>query len=480
MAKFVLAGKADCPYYAKAELLADVLHRALPDFHVHKISVHPTDWKSWLEKTCISNGWKHESSPIVWRELIDRGGKGKLLGGFNEFLEYAQGYYGITPDMGTDLMLKIAAENLEVKERNLQEEERQRELLKPLQIWISSALHPTGYQLIPLLFTSGVFRDFHSISLHLLDMDHSVDSLLSLQMEMEDLALDQLHRVLVHTDLNQAFQSADHIIFLDEREDREEQDGAEHLLRRIGERYKRYGQTIEENGRPDVRVLVAGDVHVNLKCSLLMENAPSVCRRRFVAVGTQVENEARAQLAMKLSVKASDVADVIVWGNIGGRFHVDLQRAKVHRYKGSIRGPAGFSQPVSEMIHDRKWLKDDFPGLVSSRRGAVSLKTSRNAVAISAAAGILAALKAWTDGSSSQEIFSMGVVSTGQFGVPDGLVFCMPVTFHHGEWSVCSDVSIGEELRSEVEAAVQEVQLEKTAADGIKTEDPVPTQHSAL
>lgn len=46
--------------------------------------------QSWLEKTCWSNDWKHECSPIVWRELIDRGGKGKLLGGMDEFLEYAQ------------------------------------------------------------------------------------------------------------------------------------------------------------------------------------------------------------------------------------------------------------------------------------------------------------------------------------------------------------------------------------------------------
>lgn len=49
----------------------------------------------------------------------------------------------------------------------------------------------------------------------------------------------------------------------------------------------------------------------------------------------------------------SDITDVIIWGNISGHFHVDLQRAKVYGYKGAIWGPAGFSQNVLEMVYDR-------------------------------------------------------------------------------------------------------------------------------
>lgn len=39
---------------------------------------------------CEKNKWNHKKSPIIWRELLDRGGKGLLLGGYNEFLEHAQ------------------------------------------------------------------------------------------------------------------------------------------------------------------------------------------------------------------------------------------------------------------------------------------------------------------------------------------------------------------------------------------------------
>ena len=41
MAKFVVAGRADCPSYARAEILADTLAARLPDFCVHKVSIYP-------------------------------------------------------------------------------------------------------------------------------------------------------------------------------------------------------------------------------------------------------------------------------------------------------------------------------------------------------------------------------------------------------------------------------------------------------
>ncbi|XP_058235848.1 putative malate dehydrogenase 1B [Hemibagrus wyckioides] len=464
MANFVLAGKADCPYYAKAELLADLLQSILPDFHIHKICMLPSAWESWLEDTCSSNGWNHESSPVVWRELTGRGGKGMLLGGFSDFLEYVQGYHGITSDMDTEQMLNVAAENLQATELRLQDEEQRRKLHRSFHIWISSALNPICYHLVPSLFTSGTFSTVPSISLHLLDIDATEDSLLALKMEVEDMALPQLHQVSVHSDLNQAFQSADLIVLLDDREPDED---PEQRLSRVVERFDRYGRLIEDNARKDLRVLVAGDVSINLKCGLLIENVPSVDPRRFVAMATQLEGEARTQLAMQLSVKSQDITDVIVWGNISGHFHIDLQRAKVYRYKGAIRGPEGFSQNVLEIVYNRKWLKNEFQSLVSSRRSAISLKTNRTA-AISASRGIITALDAWINDYSSPQVFSLGVVSMGHFGIPAGLVFCVPVTFQKGEWSVCSDVIITEKLQRKLEAAVNEIKAEKTTAAGIR------------
>ncbi|XP_023661430.1 putative malate dehydrogenase 1B [Paramormyrops kingsleyae] len=462
MAKFVLAGKADCPNYAKAEHLSDSLQRNLPNFQIHKICQHPKDWQQWLEATCKDNGWNHDRSPIVWRELIDRGGKGLLLGGLNEFLDHIQGYYGITSDMTDELMMKVAAENLDIKEQCMKDEVHCQSLIKPLHIWISSSLSPTCYHLIPLLLEPGMFRDSPKIHLHLLDVEGDSEALQGLRMEAEDMALPLLHKVTVHTSLEDAFHKAHLIITLDDL--MSEEAGREQNMAKTAERFRKYGQLIDGRAQKEVRVIVAGNSFINLKCSVLLENAPSLMYNRFVALATQPVMEATAHIAQKLNVKSADVRNVILWGNVGGTCHIDLQKAKVFHYEGAVQGPPGFSQAVLEIIHDRIWLETDFLDLLSTHRAKLLAKTKRTA-ALSAASGIVAVLRAWNFGSAPGEILSLGVLSTGQFGIPAGLVFSLPVSFQHGAWVVPHDIFIDDHLKIKLQAAAFQLQAEK---DSIK------------
>ncbi|XP_041821734.1 putative malate dehydrogenase 1B [Chelmon rostratus] len=465
MAKFVLAGKTDCPLYAKAELLADCLQRCLPNFRIHKISVHPDEWREWLEATCKGNGWKHEQSPLVWRELVAQGGKGMLIGGFNEFLEHCQDYYSITSDMPTEIMLSVAAENLETKLNLIVEEQHRVGLIKPLHIWISGALSPVCYFLIPNLLSAVVFPHVSAISLHLLDLEGNKEGLQRLRMNTEDLALSLLHQVTIHTDLEQAFQEADVILLLDEGWSDDSDSGNKNeeekkRINRISDRCKEYGQLIDMRANKEVKVIVSGDSFVNLRCSLLLDNACSINSHQFVAVATQLENEARAIIAKKLKVKSSDITNVIVWGNISGSFYIDLQRAKVFNYDGAIKGPAFFSQPVQKILYESKWLETDFQDLVCCQRAAVASKTCR-AAAMSAANGILAVLKAWNGICGSNEVFSMGVLCSGYFNVPDGIVLSVPVTFRDGKWSVLFDVTVGHKLKERLQLSATELTQEK-------------------
>lgn len=48
-----------------------------------------------------------------------------------------QAYYGFTSDMTTELMMKIATENLLTRELCMKEEVYHQSLIKPLHIWIS-------------------------------------------------------------------------------------------------------------------------------------------------------------------------------------------------------------------------------------------------------------------------------------------------------------------------------------------------------
>ena len=59
-----------------------------------------SEWKAWLNETCSKHGWKHESSPLVWRELVDRGGSGTYLGGWDDFKKMTEHWYGYSDKLG--------------------------------------------------------------------------------------------------------------------------------------------------------------------------------------------------------------------------------------------------------------------------------------------------------------------------------------------------------------------------------------------
>ncbi|XP_039700495.1 putative malate dehydrogenase 1B isoform X4 [Pteropus medius] len=303
MTKFVLAGRADCPFYAKAELLADYLQKNLPDFRVHKITQHPHVWEEWLEDLCKKNKWNHKNSPIIWRELLDRGGKGLLLGGYNEFLEHAQLYYGVTSSMTTEMMKVIAQENLMTHIEDEQEKEALKQLIEPLNVWITSASSRPCYNLIPILTSGEVFGMHTEISITLFDDEKTEENLQILVTEMWDLVSPLLQSVSICTRVEEAFLQAHVIIILDDHTDKEVYT-LEDCIRSRVPLCRLYGYLIEKNAHDSVRVIVGGKTFVNLKTVLLMRYAPNITHN-IIAVALGVEGEAKAALARKLKTTSS-------------------------------------------------------------------------------------------------------------------------------------------------------------------------------
>ncbi|XP_075790478.1 putative malate dehydrogenase 1B isoform X1 [Pelodiscus sinensis] len=461
MAKFVLAGKADCPYFAKAELLADYLQINLPNFKIHKITQHPDKWKQWLHDICEKNGWKHKHSPIVWRELLDRGGKGLLLGGFNDFMEHAQHYYGITSDMLSEQMLRIGAENLNTHIEIEKEEEYLKSLINPLQVWISSASAPACYNLIPLLASGEVFGMATEISIHLLDSNHYKEILQGIVMEAQDLAFPLLRSVSVHTELDDAFLQADVVILLDDILLQHEIPSLEDCIRQVTEQCKVYGSLMDKNANSTVKVIVSGKTFVNLRALMIMTFALSIDPQNIIAMAMFLESAAKAMLARKLNMHSAGIKDVIIWGNISGRSYIDLSKAKVYRYDSAIWGPPSFSRHLLDMIYDGNWVRSEFASVLS-------LLSSRehHCLGISPAHVIATVLRYWYQDSPPGEIVSMGILSEGQFCTPEGIFFSMPVRFQDGGWEVITETEINEETQETLKYLTHDLIQEKKVALG--------------
>uniref|UniRef100_A0A3B4AFL6 Lactate/malate dehydrogenase C-terminal domain-containing protein n=1 Tax=Periophthalmus magnuspinnatus TaxID=409849 RepID=A0A3B4AFL6_9GOBI len=349
MARFVLAGKADCPCYAKAEYLADTCQKCLPDFSLRKIPIHPEQWQAWLDQICFSNSWTHTHSPLVWRE-VGLGSKGLLLGGLSDFMEHCQAYYNMTVELPSELMLKISQENMAAILDQNQEQEHLH-TIKPLHVWICSPSLVLGLVLI-------------------------LDQLRALQMETQDLAAPRLHQGL--------------------------EQGLEQDLDRDLEHYRQYGRCIESLSGSEVRVVLFSCHRVNQKCSTLLQECPRVNRKSFVTVATHLENHARVRIADKLKVRAQDVHGLLIWGDVCGRFFVDVQRAEVHNSDRGITPPGDLGLPLPHLLQ----LRSDI----------------------------------------TQPTYNSGLTLHNQ-PPTQGLVLSVPVRFSDGSWTFVSDLNLHKKIR---------------------------------
>ncbi|XP_060067943.1 putative malate dehydrogenase 1B [Ylistrum balloti] len=399
-------------------------------------------------------------SPIVWRELIDRGGKGVLIGGANEFQEYAYGYYGMESELLSSDMLKISKENLQYKKEVDEEEKEIKARSKPLHVCVTVASNPVCYAMVNAIAKGDVFGSKQEVALHLYDANDQMEMLEGLKMEAYDLAHGLLRDVTVQSNVRKAFSNCSAIILLDEvvRKDGEDKDT---WYKRNSKLFSSYAKIINEVARKNVKVLLAGNGPVNFNVFMMIQNAPDISRQNFAGLSRMVENHTKAVIADKLNVNSGGVVNVTIWGNVSGEYYIDLENSRVHGYEGAIWGPPTFSLPTKEMIWDKQWLAKEFPEIVRTRKAVVEEALMHGAY-MSKAAAISTMISHWWSGSPSGQTFSLAVCSDGWYGVPAGLVYSFPVTMHpKGYWYVVEDIDLTDEVKEKLKVTVQDLVSEK-------------------
>lgn len=491
MAKYVIAGRSDCPYYARAELMADELALKLPSFQVHKIVIEPDAWQTWVVGTCTTNGWTYSGeSPIVWRELINRGGKGTLLGGCNDFLEMAKCYYGITCEKITQELRLISAENVETKVVADALQAERINASHPFHITVT-AVHssPLAYHILPQILNDKHFLSVINEQVLLTLFEHesceeASTAIDGLCMEVEDCACASLKEVRHATDTTQAFQQADLIIILDdaisEKSESNEPSITEENQRKHLQKLKQYGESIDELANKHVKIIVAGSDAI-VDCYVLSQFAKQVDRKNFFALTRDFENKVKAKLAKHLNIKTVGIQNLILFGEPKEEFVADCSSTVASGYDGAIWGPHidRFSHQVNEVLFDKSWMseaiasadrmeekpkksmKDDvvatesapvFDMVVNSDSSleesvvpphdpttttvdppssAAQTKLPES-YALSKAAALMTQFSDLFCGEKrvgSDQMFSLGLISEGWFGVEDGLVFSVPVSY---------------------------------------------------
>lgn len=476
MAKYVIAGASNCPFYARAELLADELALKLPSFSVHKIVINPSDWQTWVNSTCTENGWTYNgASPIVWRELINRGGKGTLLGGCDDFLEMVKAYYGITCAKFTKELRSIASENVETKvEADMAAAEKQ-ESLNPFHLTITSVQSaPLAYHAIPLILANekivSTINDPIVLTLYEHGADEGArDAVEGIRMEVEDCSYPALKQVRTATTVKEAFAEANVVIIIDSCKQEEER--SEHC-----KKLKAYAEEINLAVSNDTKIIVTGDEAI-IDCYILSQIAKDVPRKNFLALSRHVENKIKAKLAKRMNIKTHGIQNLLVFGDPNKDFVADVNSTVALGYDGAIWGPhiEGFSHQITEIVYDKTWINEavstadpmEEPPKKSKQPAGVILpevkeekpKAIPTNGAMQKASSLVTQLEHLLDRTegSSPEMFSLGLVSEGWFGVEEGLVFSFPVQFTNemgsgvvGNTKVRDDVPLPDDLKEKI------------------------------
>jgi malate dehydrogenase len=116
-------------------------------------------------------------------------------------------------------------------------------------------------------------------------------------------------------------------------------------------------------------------------------------------------------------------------------------------------------RPAAEVIGDDAWLATAFTPMVQNR-GAAIIKARGQSSAASAANAVIDSVRAVNAG-TGDDWMSLAVVSQGQYGVPEGLVFSYPVTSDGRTHAVVEGVRQGPEGQAAIKATTDELVAER-------------------
>ncbi|KAM3187059.1 hypothetical protein ACTXT7_003089 [Hymenolepis weldensis] len=452
MAKIVIAGSADCPFYAACELLGDSLQQNLPDFNLTKIVISSEEWEKYAENLSKEHGWPKMCSPIIWRELVDTGGRATLIGDANDFQEYANTYYAKNSQLSSKKLLQITFKNQcfvnEVKVRENIKQEQRKSWKK---LTIIGAESPTAARLALLLAQMQHTKSENKMKLHLFPSEIEYQqTVFALKSALEDSALSDLHIIEQSSDLSEALDGASLIIILDvvprqisvQVDDVSKQiENRADWLRRRYDYFTSLGEKICKYADPNVRVVVGVSAQIfeesEIEASTLnfdVQTLHKACEgkinlQNIVGLPRALEYLVKGALGSYLGVNRRDVVDLILWGNISSAFYVDLSKTRVYERHGPLdseTGPAWFSVKAESIL----FKPEEFYGKILPEKFAKMKLSAENSAAMIHATAIFDFIRQWQfwESDRRETISSLVVFSHGQYGVPPGLAFSFPVT----------------------------------------------------
>ncbi len=325
-------------------------------------------------------------------------------------------------------------------------------MAKPaVRVAVTGAAGQIGYSLLFRIAAGEMLGKDQPVILQMLEIpdEKAQNALKGVIMELEDCAFPLLAGVVPTSDPKVAFRDADIAMLVGARP-RSKGMERKDLLEANGAIFTVQGRAINEAAKRSVKVLVVGNP-ANTNAYIAMKSAPDLPRDSFTAMLRLDHNRAQSLLASRTGKPVDSIEKLIVWGNHSPTMYPDIRFATI----------AGQSAP--KVVNDEAWYRDTFIPTVG-KRGAAIIEARGLSSAASAANAAICHVRDWVIGSDGKWV-TMGVPSDGSYGIPDGIMYGVPVITDGGKYERVKGLEIDPFSRQKMDATLKELQEEQ---EGVK------------
>jgi len=317
----------------------------------------------------------------------------------------------------------------------------------PVRVAVTGAAGQIGYSLLFRIASGQMLGMDQPVILQLLELpiDKAQAALKGVMMEVEDCAFPLLAGMAGTADPKVAFKDADYALLVGakprgpgmERKD---------LLMENAKIFIEQGKALDAAASRGIRVLVVGNP-ANTNAYIAMKSAPSLPKKNFTAMLRLDHNRALSQLAARTGKPVGSIEKLCVWGNHSPTMYADYRFATVG------------GQSVKALVNDEAWNRDVFLPKVG-KRGAEIIAARGLSSAASAANAAIDHIRDWALGTNGKWV-TMGVASDGSYGIPQDVMYGVPVTTANGEYTRITGLEIDAFSRERMDATLKELEEER-------------------
>lgn len=318
----------------------------------------------------------------------------------------------------------------------------------PVRVTVTGAAGQIGYSLLFRIASGEMLGKDQPVILQLLDLPQAQKAVQGVIMELEDCAFPLLAGMIATDDPAVAFKGTQFALLVGARPRGPGMERKD-LLTENAKIFTVQGAAIGQYADPNCKVLVVGNP-CNTNAYIAKESAKKFNRvpaKNFTAMLRLDHNRALSQLAAKSGKPVSSLKNLVVWGNHSPTMYADYRFVTADGAK------------VKTLINDEAWNRDTFLPTVG-KRGAAIIEARGLSSAASAANAAIDHMRDWVLGSKGQWV-TMGIVSDGSYGIPEGMIYGFPVTTENGEYKLVQGLEIDEFSREKMNFTLKELQEER-------------------